>query len=150
MGNAGNGSIQNLCWTESIKNRCIGIVKVNITVSEMKSLITLHVVSSNVILYKCLLGRNFISDPNFVITLRNNSVTIESALEQEVVDMMHICYVENKEVPPLNLNNALRAEEKQEVRYLFENHYINPARPLEPVIPFEMKISLKPNTSLLL
>lgn len=133
------------------KLNVLGIVDVNITVSDVTIDLIFHVVNANVIPYSCLLGRNFMMNPNFSVVFKNNIVVIEPIKNKSDLyvddEIMHICYVENNELDDLNINPNLCPEDKQKVKCLYLDHYVKPVRPIQPAIDFEMKIALKHDVS---
>lgn len=133
----------------------LGIFKGTVFINNILVPIMFHVVPNETMSFGALVGRDFTSLPQFKITL-TDCVNIEPStqhiLENSTVgpsddpfyDILQIDCDFN-DLQNLNINSKLSPEIHNKIETLFVDKYVNAPIPENPIIDFEMKISVKNN-----
>lgn len=128
----------------------LGRLVQNIEIGKYITSVNFYVVPSNTIKCNCLLGRDFLCNPEFEVVLtdkielrkRQNDEQLEPNGFQELLQINVADY--NIKVK-LDVNNKLEWSVNQRVHEIFEQYYLEPIRPCEPLTKLELELVMKAN-----
>ncbi|KAK9739165.1 Zinc knuckle [Popillia japonica] len=133
------------------KLEVLGCIEFNAYVANISFKLKAFVVPDDVIPYKCLLGRDFITNSNLNISFINNKIVINPAVSTtdpftvENNEILSICYVDQTELPDLNISSSITYNDRKRVIDTFKEYYIKPERPSKSTVNLEMKIVFDQN-----
>lgn len=105
-----------------------------------------YVVPINTMSQICLLGRDFIANPDLNVILTKNDVIVKYIeIEPDVKDeILNINTVEETEsILNIKVNNDLKWKVKEELINTLKNCYVEPDKPKEPETKMELQIRIK-------
>lgn len=131
----------------------IGKFSAKLTVQGLYLDANFYVVSNDTMLCNVLLGRDFIATNNLMVTLQDSNVSLSEADKHNVIPPAthgDILYIESNifddPEPNLNISDDIDLSLQAQLRQDFQRNYVEPPRPDEPEVKYEMRIHLTSDT----
>lgn len=129
----------------------LGRLLQKIEINEHITTLNFYVVPSNTIKCNCLLGRDFLCNADFEIVLSDKielrkRENVSPELDLNVIEeLLQIDVADCDPKVKLDVNATLGWSINQRMHEVFEQYYLEPVRPCEPLTNLELELVMKPN-----